>query len=133
MLSVAARCRERRTSMNTKSEDLTAAEQQYLERAKAAEGEGMSLAQYYRAKGLSVYSLYNVRRRLIQKGVVARGRAAWSTARSKTEAFVAVRVVKPAEAGSSSVCRLKHPSGWVIECASWPEPSWMAALTGERR
>jgi len=119
--------------MNTKSEDLTAAEQQYLERAKTAEGEGVSLAQYYRANGLSVYSLYNVRRRLIQKGVVARGRAAWSTARAKAEAFVAVRVVSPTEAGSSSVCRLRHPSGWVIECFSWPEPSWMAALTGERR
>jgi hypothetical protein len=119
--------------MNTKSEDLTAAEQQYLERAKAAEGEGVSLAQYYRANGLSVYSLYNVRRRLINKGVVARGRAAWSTARAKAEGFVAVRVLSPTEAGSSSVCRLRHPSGWVIECLSWPEPSWMAALTGERR
>jgi hypothetical protein len=119
--------------MNTKSEDLTAAEQQYLERAKTAEGEGMSLAQYYRANGLSVYSLYNVRRRLVKKGVVARGRAAWSTARAKADSFVAVRVVKPTEAGSSSVCRLRHPSGWVIECVNWPEPSWMAALTGERR
>lgn len=119
--------------MNTKSEDLTAAEQQYLERAKTAESEGVSLAKYYRANGLSVYSLYNVRRRLIKKGVVARGRAAWSTARTKAEAFVAVRVVRAAEAGSSSVCRLRHPSGWVIECLTWPEPSWMAALTGERR
>lgn len=119
--------------MNTKSEDLTAAEQQYLERAKAAEGEGMSLVQYYRANGLSVYSLYNVRRRLIQKGVVARGRAAWSTARPKMDAFVAVRVVEPAEGPRSNVCRLCHPSGWVIECLSWPEPSWLAALAGERR
>lgn len=119
--------------MNTNSEDLTPAEQQYLERATAAEGEGLTLAQYYRANGLSVYSLYNVRRKLIKKGVVARGRAAWSTARPKPDAFVAVRVVKPAEAGNLSVCRLCHPSGWVIECANWPEPSWMAALTGERR
>lgn len=86
--------------MNTKSEDLTAAEQQYLERAKTAESEGVSLAQYYRANGLSVYSLYNVRRRLIKKGVVARERAAWSTARAKAEAFVAVRVVRPPEAGA---------------------------------
>jgi len=43
--------------MNTKSEDLTAAEQQYLERAKTAESEGVSLAKYYRANGLSAYSL----------------------------------------------------------------------------
>lgn len=119
--------------MNTKSEVLTPAELQYLERAKAAESQGVRLAQYYRANGLSVYSLYNVRRKLIKKGVVARARAAWSTARPRPEAFVAVRVVRPAEAGGSSVCRLRHPSGWVIECLSWPEPSWMAALTGERR
>ena len=69
--------------MNTKSEDLTPAEQQYLERTQTAESEGMSLTQYYRANGLSVYSLYNVRRRLIKKGVVARRRAASVRRRSR--------------------------------------------------
>jgi hypothetical protein len=29
------------------------------------------------------------------------------------------------------VCRARHPTGWVIECASWPDPSWMKELTGE--
>lgn len=114
--------------MNTNSEELTPAERQYLERAKAAEGQGVTVAQYYRANSLSVYSLYNVRRKLVRKGVVARGRAAWSTARPEPGAFVAVRVVKAAEAGNPSVCRLRHPSGWVIECASWPEPSWISKL-----
>jgi hypothetical protein len=119
--------------MNTEHEDLTPAERRYLENVRAAESQGMGLAQYYRAKGLSVYTLYNVRRRLIRKGVVARGRAAWSRARAKADSFIAVRVAKSPVARAESVCRLRHPSGWVIECGSWPEGSWIAGLVGERR
>jgi hypothetical protein len=67
------------STMSDEHESLTPAEQQYLEHARAAQSEGISLLQYYRAKELSVYSLYNIRRRLIKKGVVRRERAAWST------------------------------------------------------
>lgn len=115
--------------MDTKHEELTPAERKYLEHARAAESQGVRLAQYYRANGLSVYSLYNVRRRLIKKGIVARGRGGRSTASSKPERFIAVRV---APVGMGAVCRLRHPSGWLIECGSWPEVSWLRELTGER-
>jgi hypothetical protein len=118
--------------MSTKQQYLTGAERRYLEYARAAESEGMRLSQYYRSKGLSVYSLYNVRRRLIKKGVVERARAAWSTTRREAAAFVAVRLAEPARPSTGSVCRLQHPSGWVLECGSWPEPSWMRELAGER-
>lgn len=117
--------------MSTKQENLTPAEQRYLEYARAAESEGVKLARYYRSKGLSVYALYNIRRRLIRKGVIARARAPWSTRGRKNQTFVPVRVTKPV-ASSGNVCRLRHPSGWVLECGSWPEASWMRSLTGER-
>jgi hypothetical protein len=119
------------STMSSEHESLTPAEQQYLERARAAEGEGISLLQYYRAKELSVYSLYNIRRRLIRKGVVRRERAAWSTTKRKSDAFVAVHVTRAARS-AELVCRVRHPSGWVIECASWPEPSWISSLLAER-
>ena len=57
--------------MNTNGEELTPAEQQYLERAKAAESQGMRLAQHYRANGLSLYSLYDVRRRVSRRRLVS--------------------------------------------------------------
>ena len=117
--------------MSGEQESLTPAEQQYLEHVRAAQGEGISLLQYYRAKELSVYSLYNIRRRLIKKGVVRRERAAWSTTKRKSDAFVAVHVTRAAS-GAGVVCRVQHPSGWVIECASWPEPSWISSLLAER-
>jgi hypothetical protein len=53
--------------MDMKPEDLTAGERLYLEHTRAAKGHGVTLAQYYRANGLSVYTLYNIRRGLIRK------------------------------------------------------------------
>jgi hypothetical protein len=113
--------------MDTKHEDLTPAEQRYLEHARAAESQGVRLAQYYRANGLSVHTLYNIRRRLIQKGVLTRRRGARRAA-GKPERFVAVRVAVPNPGMTGSICRLRHPSGWVIECGSLPDAQWLSAL-----
>jgi hypothetical protein len=33
---------------------------------------------------------------------------------------------------AGSVCRLRHPSGWMIECGTWPEPRWLAGLLEAR-
>jgi hypothetical protein len=59
-------------------EDLTRAEQRYLERAAEAQQQGLTLEQYYRARGLSVGWLYNIRRQLQGKGVVVCGGASCS-------------------------------------------------------
>jgi len=113
--------------MDIKHEDLTAGERRYLEHARAAKSQGISLAQYYRANGLSVYTLYNIRRGLIRKGLVTRGRAARATP-SKSGGFVAVRVAAPSVGTVSPTCQLRHPSGWVIECGSLPDVRWLSAL-----
>ncbi len=44
--------------------------------------------------------------------------------------FIAVSVTDSVPA---VVCRVRHPTGWVIECASWPDPNWIKELAGERR
>ncbi|MGH8229658.1 MAG: hypothetical protein ACREU3_17445 [Steroidobacteraceae bacterium] len=115
--------------MSTKHDGLTPAEQRYLEHAREAEKQGLSLLDYYRSAGLSVYSLYNVRRRLLRKGVVSSRRSARATGRRG--AFVAVQVAQPRAAEeprrspAGMVCRLWHGSGWVIECGSWPPAAWL--------
>jgi hypothetical protein len=115
-------------------EDLTPAEQRYLERAGEAQQHGLTLQQYYQASGLSLDWLHKIRRQLLRKGVVTPERSA-QTAAVRSREFVEVRVAAAPTVKSESIaiCRLHHPSGWVIECGSWPEPSWMAALLGERR
>jgi hypothetical protein len=113
--------------MTTTYEGLTPTEQQYLEHARAAESQGVPLSKYCRAAGLSAYALYSIRRRLVQKGVLSRQRAVRKPAVEKP--FIAVRVEKPGAGANGGVCRLQSPNGWVIECASWPEPDWVRDLT----
>jgi hypothetical protein len=112
-------------------EDLTRAERRYLERAAEAQQQGVTLEEYYRASGLSVGWLYNIRRQLQGKGVVVPERTARSAVVTRGK-FVEV-CVRPATTNEgSAVCRVRHPSGWMIECASWPEVSWVRQLIGER-
>ena len=81
-----------------------------------------------RGCGLSVHALYSARRALKEKGVLP-GSPKRRQVRKKPEKFIAVRV---AESVPTVVCRVRHPSGWVVECASWPDPRWMQELTGAR-
>jgi hypothetical protein len=113
--------------MAMKHTDLTAGERRYLEHARAAESQGISLLQYYRSNGLSVYTLYNIRRGLIRKGVVARGRATRAM-QAKSGGFVEVRVGPSDTQTTSPKCQLRHPSGWVIDCGSLPDVRWLSAL-----
>ena len=110
-------------------EDLTRAERRYLERAAEAREQGVTLEQYYRASGLSVGWLHNIRRQLQGKGVVVPEPTSGGAA-SSSGAFVQVCVAAAARSEGSAVCRLRHPSGWVIECVSWPPGSWLAECFG---
>lgn len=114
--------------------ELTLGQQRFMERMQEAQNEGVSLADYYRAHGLSMAMLYKVRRQLVQKGIVPPTRQQEQTV-SGPEKFVQVRVQElGAElAVSGPVCRLRHPSGWLIECGMWPEVQWLLQLMGERR
>jgi hypothetical protein len=118
-----------------KQSDLTLGEERYLERTREAEKEGSSLHAYYRAHGLSLNMLYKVRRQLVAKGIVAASTNAPVSARPASK-LVEVRLAqgmgKVEMPVAGSVCRLRHPSGWVIECGGWPEPRWLAGLMETR-
>jgi hypothetical protein len=114
--------------------ELTLGQQRFMERMQEAQNEGVSLPDYYRAHGLSMAMLYKVRRQLVQKGIVPPPRQEQRV--SGPDKFVQVRVqasLGGAElAVGGPVCRLRHPSGWLIECGTWPQPQWLLRLMGER-
>ena len=115
--------------------ELTLGQQRFLERMQEAQKEGVSLPDYYRAHGLSMAMLYKVRRQLVQKGIVPPTRPPEQTA-SCPGKFVQVRVQESLAGAELAVrgpvCRLRHPSGWLIECGMWPQPQWILQLMGEQ-
>ncbi len=116
--------------------ELTLGQQRFMERMQEAQKEGVSLPDYYRAHGLSMAMLYKVRRQLVQKGIVPPTRLQEQTVDGLGK-FVQVRVQEPLEGAELTVggpvCRLRHPSGWLIECGMWPDPRWLSGLMEEVR
>lgn len=97
----------------------------HLEEAKRL---GVSFSRYCREKQLSFHQWTWIKRVLVRKGVVDGRRR---TERSNGGGFLAVRIAPAATTTAitgTPVCRIHHPSGWTIECASYPEVSWMSAL-----
>ena len=99
----------------------------------------MSLVDYARAAGIRVGNLYEARRTLRSKGIVARGPSSAIAPRpSPPQQFIPVQVIGPANKPmemkrTEAVCRLRHPdTGWVIECSVYPELSWVRGLLESR-
>ena len=103
---------------------LSEREQACLAHLEEAKKLGVSFSQYCRDKQISMHRWTWIKRALMRKGVIGkRGRAE----QAKSAGFVPVRVAAPV-APAMPACRIRHPSGWTIECASYPEVSWMSAL-----
>src|SRR5271157_2342878 len=84
----------------------------HLEEAKKL---GVSFSQYCRDRQISMHQWTWIKRALVRKGVIGKRRR---DDRSNAVGFVPVRVAPPAAA--RPVCWIRHPSGWTIECASYP-------------
>jgi hypothetical protein len=93
----------------------------HLEEAKKL---GLNFSRYCREKELSFHQWAWVKRALVRKGAI-NGRP--RTEPAKAASFVSVRVAAPV-ATTTTVCRIRHPSGWMIECASYPDASWVLVL-----
>lgn len=110
--------------MMANDRELTELQQQYIEHAEEAQSKGVPLAQHYRSLGLDVKRLYGAKQQLRRKGLLsASPRAA---ERSERPNFVAVQVTPPS--ATAVICRLRHPSGWAVECADWPPVAWVSAF-----
>jgi hypothetical protein len=103
------------------NEALSERERQVLEHLERAQSLDVTLKEYAEAYSLEVKDLYTGKSQLVKKGVLA-GRAAGE----EKSGFVAVRLAPSSSSGTA--CRLSHPSGWILECASLPEAAWLRAL-----
>lgn len=103
----------------------------YLQHLQRAKGLRISLCEYCRRNGLQVKEWYQVRRHMVQKGLVpgTLGGGRRNGSRPPAAAFVPVRLTTATPAAPTTTrCLIRHPSGWMIECASLPAANWLSAL-----
>ena len=93
----------------------------WLGHIRAASEQGVPLAAYAAAQGLSAGALYQAKRVLMDSGAWPRTSPRKSSA--PLSAFVPVQVER-----RSSACRLSHVSGWSIECDELPSAQWLNEL-----
>ncbi|MCZ8132856.1 MAG: hypothetical protein O9284_16405 [Steroidobacteraceae bacterium] len=107
--------------MATGTAALTERQRQAVTAYEAARAAGVTLTAHCRAHGLPVRAIYDAVIGLRKRGVIAPAAKRPPVA----EAFVAVELMRPAGA---IVCRLVRADGGTIECATWPEVSWVRAV-----
>ena len=116
------------------SEKLTERERECLKHFRQAQELGVSFAEYCRSQGLKSNEWHAVRHGMVHKGLLPgrnrRSGAKKRPSRGRSSRFVPVRLASVAAEVSANVaaCRLRHTSGWVIECASLPEVQWLKGL-----
>ena len=99
----------------------------HLEQAKRL---SVSFSRYCREKELSLHQWAWVKRVLVRKGVISeRHRVEEAKA---VVGFAPVRIAPAAATIATTAAatggRIRHPSGWTIECPSYPEVAWLSAL-----
>ena len=113
------------------SEKLTERERTCVEHFRQAAERGGSFAEYCRANGLKANEWHGVRHGMVLKGLLPRTKQpAVKRSKEKRSRFVPVQLARSASPSPSAtpICRVRHPSGWIIEFASLPEVQWLASL-----
>ena len=116
-------------------EKLTEREQECLKHFRRAREGGVSFAEYCRSSGLKANQWQAVRHGMVAKGLMPPGQGGGprkKPSRRKRARFIPVRVESSGitVASAALACRVRHPSGYVIECVSWPDPSWIMGVLG---
>jgi len=112
----------------TAMDSLTEREKTALEHLQKAQELGSTLTEYCAAFGVERNALYAIKQQLVKKGVIP-GRDR-EPATKASSSFVPVRIVPSSPRSTAVACRLVHPSGWVIECGSFPPADWLASVLG---
>jgi hypothetical protein len=112
--------------LDVRNEKLTERERECLKHFRQAQELGVSFAEYCRSGGLKSNQWHAVRHGMVHKGLLP-GRSRSSDAkirpsRRRQSRFVPVRLAAGGAevSAGATACRLRHTSGWVIECASLP-------------
>jgi hypothetical protein len=120
--------------LDVNSEKLTERERECLKHFRQAQELGVSFAEYCRSQGLKSNEWHAVRHGMVHKGLLPgrkrSGGAKRRPSRRRHSRFVPVRLAAGGAevSASAAACRLRHTSGWVIECASLPEVQWLKGL-----
>lgn len=122
--------------MEIDEQKLTERERRYLEHVRRAKERGISLVEYCAELGIKPRALYSTRRDMVRKGMLPRVRPSRPDRRDSTKKvpskFAAVRVTgatsTPSRGDGAVLCRIRHPSGCVLELGQWPEAGWVSAV-----
>ena len=115
------------------SEKLSERERECVTHLRQAREGGVSFAEYCRLSGLKASEWHSVRHGMVVKGLMpGQGGGPKKPSRKGRARFISVRVERAGVTGASTAlaCRVRHPSGCVIECMSWPDPGWIMGLLG---
>jgi hypothetical protein len=114
------------------SEKLTERERECLKHFREAREGGVSFAEYCRAGSLKASEWHAVRHGMVVKGLMPPGQGGGPKKKPSRKKLIPVRLESAGVtvASTAVACRVRHPSGCVIECLSWPDPSWMMGLLG---
>ena len=109
-------------------EELNERELRVLEHLQKAQELEVTIAEYARSFEVDAKELYAIRQTLIRKGAIA-GRSG-VVEEAPVGEFVSVQVIPMSSEPPPIVpmCLIRHPSGLVIECTSFPPTSWLVAL-----
>lgn len=119
------------------SEKLTGREQECLEHFRQAREQGVRFAEYCRSRGLRANEWHAVRHGMVSKGLLPsrarNGGRKKRPSRKQRSNFIPVRMEScgGVEVSAPTACRVRHPSGWVIECGNLPEVQWLTRLIKE--
>lgn len=102
---------------------LSEKEQTCLAHHRQAQALGISFAEYCRERDLKVNQWYWIRTGLIRRGIIA---GHGKTEADKPAGFAPVHIAPTVS--QTTACRIRHPSGWVIECDSVPQAQWLPDL-----
>jgi hypothetical protein len=119
--------------LDVESGKLTERERECLKHFRQAQELGTSFAEYCRSQGLKANEWHAVRHGMVHKGLLpGKGSVAAKRRlfRRRDSRFVPVRLAASGAevSASATACRLRHASGWVIECTSLPEIRWLKGL-----
>lgn len=119
--------------LDVESGKLTERERECLKHFRQAQELGKSFAEYCRSQGLKASEWHAVRHGMVHKGLLPGKRSVTAKRRPslrRDSRFVPVRLASSGAevSASATACRLRHTSGWVIECASLPEVQWLKGL-----
>jgi hypothetical protein len=112
------------------SSELSVKMSAWLGHVRAASEQGVTVAAYAAAQGVSAAALYQAKSQLMKMGAWPRTSAprvrvrslSSGNRRASASRFVPVRVT------DAVACRLSHVSGWTLTCDDLPSAQWLSLL-----